>query len=217
MIDDARPDAPISSEIHWRLASAAAPPPSDDRPTILIRLWKQGTRFPFLVFLLVGVSGLCLPVALRLGYDGQRIASAGCIILLPDNNATHGTRLKTPPNNPPKDRQEQIQTMAQQRRPATAALIGASVLLALASVADAFMAQQLQQALLRQGKQHQCSSRTGVRTLVARAPEFGRKAVRSGAMKRCVQRMLGSELAGRLALSVWECCRRAEGMACCSD
>jgi hypothetical protein len=76
--------------------------------------------------------------------------------------------------------------MAQQRRP-TAALIGAAVLLTLALAVEAFVVapgQKLQQELLSQGQQQQhqqqqpgSSSRTGVRTLVARAPEFGRKQV----------------------------------------
>lgn len=64
-----------------------------------------------------------------------------------------------------------------------AALLGAAVLLALTLAAQAFVAapgQKLQQALLSQAQQQQQgSSRTGVRTLVARGPEFGRKQVRA--------------------------------------
>ena len=70
--------------------------------------------------------------------------------------------------------------MAQQR-PLAAAVLGAAVLLCLALAAQAFMVapqHKLQQALLSQGQQQSAGSRAGVRSLVARAPEFGRKQVR---------------------------------------
>lgn len=66
-----------------------------------------------------------------------------------------------------------------QRRPLVT-MVWAAVLLALALAAEAFISAphlKLQQALLSQGQQ-QGSSRMGVRTLMARGPEFGRKQVR---------------------------------------
>lgn len=77
------------------------------------------------------------------------------------------------------------------------------MLLCLALAAQAFMVapqHKLQQALLSQGQQQSAGSRAGVRTLVARAPEFGRKQVRGE--KGIV---ICAGVLGGLGRPTWEC------------